>query len=37
MTGVVFVLLGEHGMLGMRKGVQMAAYAALLHMPEGSD
>jgi len=21
----------------MRKGVQMAAYAALLHMPDGSD
>ena len=21
----------------MRKGIQMAAYAALLHMPEGSD
>jgi ribosomal protein S27AE len=36
-TGVVFVLLANTGCSACGKGVQMAAYAALLHMPNGSD
>jgi hypothetical protein len=33
----VFALLANTGCPACRKGAQTAAYAALLHMPEGSD